>query len=200
MPSQQRREHIVSTARQVFTEQGLAGTRIRDLAAAAGVSEAMLYRHFASKDELFKATIDAAVDQAFADSPPHRLEVPEAHTPDSLHDALHDLIKDVARLADDLGPLLVAISVGPDNPARRTLIDAVARWNERAATRAAAVINPMLRRPFEFRRLIELIFGALWFNSILAEHRGLDPDPDILINGIVETMLHGAAAPHLTDA
>jgi AcrR family transcriptional regulator len=54
MTSEQRREQILECAKEVFATRGLAGARTRDIAEACGVNEALLYRHFASKEDLFR--------------------------------------------------------------------------------------------------------------------------------------------------
>jgi AcrR family transcriptional regulator len=46
------RERIVSASQQLFRDQGINGTGMDQLCAAAGVSKRTLYQHFASKDEL----------------------------------------------------------------------------------------------------------------------------------------------------
>jgi AcrR family transcriptional regulator len=43
---------ILRTALKLFVEQGITETTVRDIAAAAGLAEGTLYRHFASKEEL----------------------------------------------------------------------------------------------------------------------------------------------------
>jgi len=53
----ERREMIFRHASQVFAAKGFAGTKIADIAVAAGMSQGLLYRHFASKDELFTELI-----------------------------------------------------------------------------------------------------------------------------------------------
>jgi AcrR family transcriptional regulator len=50
-----RRESILKAARRVFAENGFRGTTTRALAEAAGVSEALLFQHFPSKEALFAA-------------------------------------------------------------------------------------------------------------------------------------------------
>jgi AcrR family transcriptional regulator len=50
----ERREQILECAKTVFAERGLAGARTRDIALACGINEALLYRHFASKEQLFR--------------------------------------------------------------------------------------------------------------------------------------------------
>jgi len=46
------KEKIQQTALRLFVEKGITGTTIRDLAAAAGIAEGTLYRHFDGKDQL----------------------------------------------------------------------------------------------------------------------------------------------------
>jgi len=57
--SQERRQSIIEAVRGVFAEKGFDGTTTRALANAAGVSEALLYRHFPSKESLYAAVLDA---------------------------------------------------------------------------------------------------------------------------------------------
>jgi AcrR family transcriptional regulator len=47
-----KRPAIVRSATLLFAERGIDGTSMRDIAEAAGVREAAIYRHFASKDDL----------------------------------------------------------------------------------------------------------------------------------------------------
>jgi AcrR family transcriptional regulator len=54
-----RREQVLAAARQVFIESGLAGTTVKGIAEAAGVTETAIYHHFSSKDELFHQAVEA---------------------------------------------------------------------------------------------------------------------------------------------
>lgn len=60
----QRRAEILHAAAPVFARKGLAGTKITDLMAAAGMSQGLLYRYFASKDEVFAAIVELAVQHS----------------------------------------------------------------------------------------------------------------------------------------
>lgn len=53
-----RRRAILEAVVPVFAEKGFHGVRTRELAAAAGISEALLYRHFPSKDDLYAAILE----------------------------------------------------------------------------------------------------------------------------------------------
>jgi TetR/AcrR family transcriptional regulator, transcriptional repressor of aconitase len=54
LDSDDRRRAIVDAAVPLFARKGFAGTTTRELAAAAGVSEALLFRHFPSKQSLYR--------------------------------------------------------------------------------------------------------------------------------------------------
>src|SRR5690554_8173982 len=49
----QRRTEILEAALKVFARRGLAGTKVGDIAATAGLSHGLLYHYFRSKDEIF---------------------------------------------------------------------------------------------------------------------------------------------------
>lgn len=53
MTCEQRRETIVKAALPLFARNGFSSTTTRELAKAAGVSEALIYKHFPSKESLY---------------------------------------------------------------------------------------------------------------------------------------------------
>src|SRR6266496_1034079 len=59
LTSEERRASIVEAAIRLFAEKGFRGTTTRELAAAVGVSEPVLYEHFRTKRDLYSAIIDA---------------------------------------------------------------------------------------------------------------------------------------------
>jgi len=59
MPRPSAKLRIESAALRLFVQKGVAETSIRDIAAAAGVSDGALYRHFTSKDEMVRAMFAA---------------------------------------------------------------------------------------------------------------------------------------------
>src|SRR5687767_6461215 len=50
-----RRNQIVAVAAELFASRGFSGTTTKEIAEGAGVSEAIIFRHFASKDQLYAA-------------------------------------------------------------------------------------------------------------------------------------------------
>ena len=52
------REQILDASLRLFSEKGFARTSVRDIGQAAGITDAAIYYHFASKRDLFEALID----------------------------------------------------------------------------------------------------------------------------------------------
>ena len=58
MSAEDRKLQILRVAVSLFSQRGFGGTTTREIAQAAGVSEAMVFRHFATKEELYSAILD----------------------------------------------------------------------------------------------------------------------------------------------
>jgi len=58
LPATARREQILDVALDVFATSGFHGASMNDVAEAAGVTKPVLYQHFDSKRDLYKALLD----------------------------------------------------------------------------------------------------------------------------------------------
>jgi AcrR family transcriptional regulator len=58
LPVTERRELVLDGAGRLFGERGYEGTRLDQIAAAAGVTKPIVYRHFDSKRDLYLALLD----------------------------------------------------------------------------------------------------------------------------------------------
>ena len=54
---EERQASILRGAAQAFARAGFAGTSMDDVAAAAGITKLIVYRHFESKEELYRAVL-----------------------------------------------------------------------------------------------------------------------------------------------
>lgn len=52
------RKQILDSSLRLFSEKGFARTSVRDIAQAAGITDAAIYYHFDSKRDLFEALLD----------------------------------------------------------------------------------------------------------------------------------------------
>jgi AcrR family transcriptional regulator len=62
--SADRREQILEIATGLFAQQGFQGTTTKLIAEKSGVTEALIFRHFPSKEELYWAVIERKIDCA----------------------------------------------------------------------------------------------------------------------------------------
>src|SRR5450631_4037130 len=58
LPASDRRLQLVETALDFFSRKGYGGTTTKEIAAAAGVTEAIIFRHFPTKSDLYNAVLD----------------------------------------------------------------------------------------------------------------------------------------------
>lgn len=59
MSATDRRHQLIEVAIDLFSRKGFGGTTTKEIAAAAGVTEAIIFRHFATKQDLYRAILDA---------------------------------------------------------------------------------------------------------------------------------------------
>src|SRR2546421_11659687 len=70
MAAEERRLQIAQVAMRLFSERGFRGTTTKEIAQAAGVSEAIIFRHFTTKDDLYTAIIDLNARTGFVAGAP----------------------------------------------------------------------------------------------------------------------------------
>ncbi|MEM8756311.1 MAG: helix-turn-helix domain-containing protein [Planctomycetota bacterium] len=84
LPADQRRQQLLDVALVLFAERGYARATTAELAKAAGVTEPVIYRHFASKRDLFVALIEQTAENTLrlwktrletTDDPAGRLDI-----------------------------------------------------------------------------------------------------------------------------
>src|ERR1700744_5081254 len=58
---------LLEVAKQEFTEKGLDGARIDEIARRAGITKQLIYNYYGTKEELFTAIIEETAASAMAD-------------------------------------------------------------------------------------------------------------------------------------
>ena len=87
------KERILATALEMFSQNGYAGTNIREMTAALGLVKSAMYKHFESKEDIWNALLDEMIayyDRHFG-SPEHLPPIP---------DSLEGLVATTMRMAD----------------------------------------------------------------------------------------------------
>lgn len=196
MPSDQRREHIVDAARTVFVAHGFGGSRIRDIAAEAGINEALLYRHFDSKEALFEAAVVAPLQAAVAHLTEAATEPPaDAESSlDEMRERTRLFLADLVRVMQDVAPLLGVVLFSGDDPAAGHYSSYVAPVLQQVADVIRHNLGWWDHRTFDPDTIVRFLFGAVWF-EVTAMRLG-DPvrDLDQIVDELTDTIIFGLAA------
>ena len=74
------KERILAAALEMFSQKGYAGTNVRELTASLGLVKSAMYKHFASKEDIWNKLLDEMIayyDERFG-SPEHVPPVPDS--------------------------------------------------------------------------------------------------------------------------
>jgi AcrR family transcriptional regulator len=63
LPRAERQQAILHGAAVAFAERGYAATSMEQIAAASGITKLIVYRHFGSKEELYRAVLQRVFDR-----------------------------------------------------------------------------------------------------------------------------------------
>lgn len=134
MRGEDRREQLLDCALEQFGRRGYEATSTRDIADAAGVTDGLIYKYFASKEELLEAVLARAAQQ-LREEP---LELPAAATP---RETLSLMLVDVAQRMR-AGQLLADLlwEEGRRSPAG---IEHIERLNRNAYLRCSGVLGEL---------------------------------------------------------
>ncbi len=63
LSAEERKQQLIDVAIELFSKKGFGGTTTKEIAAAAGVNEAIIFRHFATKQQLYAAILDSKLGE-----------------------------------------------------------------------------------------------------------------------------------------
>jgi AcrR family transcriptional regulator len=162
---EERRAEILASSKQVFLRSGLAGTRVRDLAAAAGVNEALLYHYYSSKEELFDAAIAQPLEAAVAATTSKAVPPFDAGG-DVMREHTESFIYDLMVAMEEVAPLLGLVLFSEQQAGRR-------HWREllkpaleqiRAVARRNLTVWP--HREYDADLVVDTIFATAFFLAL----------------------------------
>lgn len=196
--AQDRKQQILQTAASLFARKGFQGTTTREIAQRARVNEAIVFRHFPTKDELYWAVIDDRCTRS------RRRERLEASL--SLHASDYEIFRTIAeqmlrRSAEDKARTRLLLFSGLENHrlAHRFFRTYVAEYyrvlaghiERRIAEGVFRKVDPLLAaRGFVamafYHNLVQELFGGGMFQKFGAEAVSRELT-DIWLQGVLAT-------------
>ncbi|MBI3946316.1 MAG: TetR/AcrR family transcriptional regulator [Armatimonadetes bacterium] len=174
LTGEERRETILEAALALFSERGFTAATTRELAARAGITEAVIYRHFRSKAEVLQGVLE---HYTFLPELRRFAEVP---TDAPLRDQFLELGRNWRRLAMETRPLfaLFLSEMHREPDLAHTLRDGLVRQAVTLVVRAlrarAAADVPVER----LETAVRLFFSSLLWHFVLEERMGAEPKPE----------------------
>jgi AcrR family transcriptional regulator len=183
-----RRTHLLAVARRCFADGGFRATTLSSIAREAGVSEPLLFKHFESKEELFRLSIvEPMLELLRARAAEHPADEPVEDQQLALRAFLvtwAELVRDERSLALTL---LADLQQFPD--VATELGELVRDHVDVVAHHIAATTD----RP-EYRHFDPVV--ATWSGLAAATAAGLTADdPEAFIDEYLRILLHGVLAP-----
>ena len=158
------RRRIVDAASRLFRERGLEGAALPAIMKAAGLTVGGFYRHFESKDDLFRAALDEALEQSLAslDRPPRPGSDKPTHGPEWTRRAASVYLHPAHRTAVAEGcplPVLTAEVARGDEATRRRFQGGLEGMVDALAERMGEEGQPASRE--EAWAFLSLLVGGL---------------------------------------
>ena len=189
------RERILDAAAVVMREKGVANTTTKAIAAAAGYSEAMLYKHFADKQELFLVLLKERLPGVRP-----RLAAPGWG---DLATNLAEIVEQLMNYYADLFPMSVSIFSAPELLLQHR--EGIARHGGYGPVGPVRMLTNYLDAEREAGRIrsdadvtaaAQLLVGAAFHQGFLAAYEGKN-----VVDGAHELALAAVAAvlPGLTN-
>jgi AcrR family transcriptional regulator len=193
------KKRILAAAELVFSRDGFQGATTREIARQAGVNEVTLFRHFRTREELLRATLDQACatfeslvgqsDEVWKDRLPERLEhyVREMYSVVRQREALVRAFASEARILPE----------SIRSALREFMEQRKARFVDRL--KQAQELG-LVRKDVDLSAASDLIRDSI--HSAILRHTAYGTDPeavDAYLQGVADIFCHGIKANHGRD-
>lgn len=192
MSGEERRNSIIDAALELFAEKGFSGTRTREIAARAGISETLIFQHFKDKETLYGATFERLITH----HPPVMSIIKSAEAKDdagifreiALH-AVEHCRYDPHLLRMSLFSALEGLRLRNNAPENSTLYESLACYIEQRINDGAfRKVNPLLAaRLFIESILMYMLDQKVTFTGPTVpytDEQAVDTLVDIFLNGL----------------
>jgi AcrR family transcriptional regulator len=181
--AQWRRQRLLDAALAVFVDKGIDGATVKDITAAAGVTQGLLYHYFDGKDALVLAILE---ERGFLPEL-RRLLAGASDRPAGV--VLPELAAGFRRLLAEHAELVTLFfAAGRANPAVRAGLQGfVAEGQQLLADYLATRVAAGELRPHDTKSAAQLLLSTVALGQVTGA--GVDTD------AVVEVLLHGLTAP-----
>ncbi|MCG5076205.1 TetR/AcrR family transcriptional regulator [Paraburkholderia tagetis] len=191
------RERLLACATQLFAEQGIAATTMAQIAAAAGVTSAMVHYYFTNREKL----LDAVVEERIARSIAYVWDSADSEAAADPHTLVQELVARLFEVTERLPwlpPLWLREIVNEggllrERMLKRLPIEQLQRFVVHiAAAQREGAVNPALEAPLLFMSILALVMLPLATSRLWQSTRGLPKVERDALRRHVTALLAGA--------
>lgn len=193
-PATVRREELIQLARQAFIADGFGGASMRQIATAAGVNQALLYQHFASKEELFEVAVIEPLGGVVAALLDEGDLIPGAEVEDKAAHVERG-IEALLRAMNEVAPLLATLFFSGQDRGRQLYQERVQPMIAAVAEAATADLGDWGDPDRDLTVLVPAVFSMCFGLAMEAQFRGTTVDVDVVAPQVSRFVLHGIGAP-----
>jgi AcrR family transcriptional regulator len=175
--AQKNYDHLLATAREVFTEQG-ADASLRDVARRADVGLGTLYRHFPTREALLEALLRTSFDELTD-------KAGEREASSSPDDALVSWLREVVTLTHDHRGVIASMVAAIADPDSALHASCVTMRAAGARLLARAQAAGMARTDIDGADLFALVGALAWIGDQPALARRADHLFDVITSAIL---------------
>jgi AcrR family transcriptional regulator len=192
------RKQILDASLRLFSEKGFARTSVRDIARGAGITDAAIYYHFASKRELFEALFEErGITHALSELEQATITQPPFETLQAIAVAALDIMQ----RNKDFMKVLLSEAMSEDPIASEDYLMVTKRWRNAEARILREFVRrgdlPEIDVDVVARQLVVLSVGA-FMDELMSggDLEGPEPSPELVrrVRSMVGHVVRGIQA------
>ena len=194
LTGEERREQLIRSARKVFTQSGEGGATVTDIAREAGVTEALLYRYFENKDQLFEAAVIEPLESLIQDmaAQSELFTLVDGRTRLALATQIHT---GLCAAMTEMGPMLVVALFSDRTRGERLWKERVLPLLDRAADAAGEMRKGWEHSPIDPRLQFLAMLGMHLVVALDANFQNEPLDCELVGNELATLMARGVSVP-----
>ncbi|OBH11112.1 TetR/AcrR family transcriptional regulator [Mycobacterium sp. E1747] len=189
-----RQEQIVAAARAEFLSRGFAGARISEVARAAEVNIALVYKHFRSKEELFDVAVVAPLRAALEGVIAGMKTLPSDPLGAAQYASMLRFVRALLEFFTQSAPGLGVVLFGDRGPATEFYFEHIRPLIEASIEAGEVNRERWPHADYDTETAVQAAFGmAFWF-AVDESMRGTNTDLDVRARALTDIVMYGVAA------
>jgi TetR/AcrR family transcriptional regulator len=191
----ERRTLILEAAREEFLASGYSGARTRDIAERAGVAEALLYRHFASKEALFEEAVVAPLEAWLELLPDYAATIVETTEDLERREVTQRSNEQLLRTTLQITPLLGIVLFASAEQGRNFYLERFVPFLEGGIAATTSSLKGWARPEVDPTVLMMSVMGTYLAYAIDSHFRGVEIDVSKIAGQVTDLIFDGIVSP-----